>query len=69
LEAGGRPFVLAEHRRFLRRLALAEMEHPAEFWKKLDDLPALPAKLVPENAARAIGRLLPEEGLPLRYDS
>jgi len=67
LEAGGRPFVLADHRRFLRRLALATMDHPDEFWEKLDGLPPMPAKLVPESAVRAIRRLLPEDGLSMRY--
>jgi hypothetical protein len=67
LEAGGRPFVLAEHRQFLRRHALAAMEHPADFWKKLAGLQGLAAELVPESAARALGRLLPEEELPRRY--
>ena len=67
LEAGGRPFVLAEHRRLLRRIAIEKTEHPEKFWQKLDGLPPVAADLVPESAARALGELLPGKGLSPRY--
>src|SRR6478672_12004679 len=47
-EAGGRPFVLAERWRTLSRLAMAKLESPDKFWRKLEALPAIAANLVPE---------------------
>jgi hypothetical protein len=35
LEQGGRPFVLAERRRWLRTLAINDLRDPAAFWPKL----------------------------------
>ncbi|HEV8578107.1 MAG TPA: DUF2252 family protein [Thermoanaerobaculia bacterium] len=67
LEAGGRPFILAERRRALRRIAMARQDQPDKFWEKLEGLPAVAADRVPASAARALGVLLPMEGLPLRY--
>lgn len=67
LEAGGRPFVLAEHWRALRRIAMAKLDRPDKFWEKLDRLPAIAPAQVPASAARALGGLLPDEDLPLRY--
>lgn len=67
LEAGGRPFVLAEHWRALRRIAMAKLDRPDKFWEKLDALPALSADLVRGSAAKALRGLLPEEGMSLRY--
>jgi len=34
-EQGGRPLVLAEHHRWLRRLALNDLRDPVEFWARL----------------------------------
>lgn len=67
LEAGGRPFILAEQWSTLRRLAAAKLDRPDDFWEKLDSLPILSADKVPPSAARALARLLPAQGLPLRY--
>jgi hypothetical protein len=67
LEAGGRPFVLAERRRALRRIAIAKQDQPDKFWDKLAGLPTVAADRVPASAARALGELLPAQGLPLRY--
>ena len=67
LETGGRPFILAEQWRALRRVAMAKMDRPDKFWEELDRLPTVAADRVPASAARALGRLLPTEGLPLRY--
>ena len=38
LAAGGNPIVLAEHRPWLRDLAVAEMENPRLFWKTVTSL-------------------------------
>ena len=67
LEAGGRPVILAEQWRALQKMATAKLERPDKFWEDLDGLPAVAADKVPASAARALGRLLPTEGLPLRY--
>ena len=67
LEAGGRPFVLAEHWQALWRVAMAQLRRPDEFWEKLDSLPVLPAEAVPASAARALAELLPAKVMNLRY--
>ena len=67
LEAGGRPFVLAERWRGLWRMAMAKMERPDNFWEKLESLPPVTASLVPASAVRALGGQLPGKGLPVRY--
>jgi hypothetical protein len=67
LEAGGRPFILAEQHDALRRMAAAKLGRPAKFWKEIDDLPTVAADKVPASAVKALGGLLPIEGPPLRY--
>jgi hypothetical protein len=67
LESSGRPFVLAEHWRALRRIAMAKLDRPDKFWEKLDKLPVVASGQVPASAARALEGLLPGGGLPLRY--
>jgi len=67
LEAGGRPVVLAEEWRALRRIAAAKLDRPEKFWEELAGLAPIAADRVPASAAKALGRLLPTEGLPLRY--
>lgn len=67
LEAEGRPFILAEQWRPLRRMAAARLDRADKFWEELDSLPIVPADKVPAGAAKALRGLLPTEGLPLRY--
>ncbi|HBL31828.1 MAG TPA: hypothetical protein DD490_33820 [Acidobacteria bacterium] len=67
LEAGGRPFVLAEHWKALRRMALEQLGHPDKFWDKLGDLPTVAADQIPRSAVKALGELLAEGGVNLRY--
>jgi hypothetical protein len=67
LEAEGRPFILAEQWRPLRRMAAARLERADKFWEDLDSLPTVAADGVPASAAKALAGLLPAEGLPLRY--
>src|SRR5436190_5869686 len=43
MRRGGRPFVLAEHHAWLRKLAISELRDPIPFWKKLDELPSVTA--------------------------
>jgi uncharacterized protein (DUF2252 family) len=65
LDAGGRPFVLAEHHEALRTMAIARLKDPGRFWEKLDKLPTVRAK-VPAGARRALERMMPEQHLPQR---
>jgi Uncharacterized protein conserved in bacteria (DUF2252) len=67
LEAGGRPIVLDESWPALRKMAMARLDKSEELWKKLQALPAVAADAVPAGAAKALRRLLPEEGLQLRF--
>src|SRR6185312_10239261 len=62
-----RPLVLAERWRTLSRLAMAKLESPDKFWRKLETLPTVAANLVPESAIRALDGLLPAKGLAVRY--
>ncbi len=65
LEAGGRPFVLAEQHTWLREIAVSKERDPVGFWRKMDALP--PAKgPVPASAIKAIAGLMPERGLSYR---
>lgn len=65
LTAGGKPYVLAEEREWLRTAITSQMRAPAAFWKKLDDLPTA-KEPVPAGATRALELLLPEHALPYR---
>jgi Uncharacterized protein conserved in bacteria (DUF2252) len=63
LVTGGRPVVLAEHHRHLRRLASTDLRDPVRFWAKLGDLPAVPASACPGDAVQLLAEALPERGL------
>jgi hypothetical protein len=65
LQAGGRPFVLAEEHARLRAEATSSLRDPAAFWAKLAKLPTVHEDL-PPSAIKAIERLLPEAGLRYR---
>lgn len=65
LEAGGKPYVLAEEQDWLRVALTNQMREPAAFWKKLDDLPTT-NEPIPASATRALEQLLPEPDLPYR---
>ncbi len=62
LEAGGRPFALAEHHASLRVMAVARLHEPERFWEKLHALEEVQDE-PPAGALKAIGRLMPERGL------
>jgi hypothetical protein len=61
-ENGGRPVVLAERRRWLRRLALSDLRDPVAFWQRFDSLPSV-ASGVPRKALQL---MLPVPKLPYR---
>jgi hypothetical protein len=65
LEAGGRPFALAEHHHALRLAATARLHEVEAYWEKLLALPEWKEKL-PAGVAKAIGRMMPEKGLEWR---
>lgn len=62
LESGGRPFVLAEQHTALHHLATARLKEPARFWEKLTGLEES-GEALPAGAAKAIARLMPQQGL------
>jgi hypothetical protein len=62
LEAGGRPYVLAEHHTALRLMATARLHQPEQFWAKLHALPAL-KEPPPAGAVKALASLMPVKGL------
>src|SRR2546425_2626176 len=65
LRSGGRAFVLAEHHKGLRDMALNELRDPVVFWKKMEALPEWKGP-VPEEARRGLEELLPQPGLKYR---
>ncbi len=65
LREGGKPFVLEEKHKWLRKIALDCLDVPADFWKKMDALPAARTD-VPAAARKAIARVLPVPQLPYR---
>ena len=65
LEAGGKPFALAEHHTALRTMATARLHDPERYWNKLHALTDFDGP-VPAGAMKAIGRMLPERGLKFR---
>ncbi len=62
LERGGRAIVLAERRRWLRRIALGRLRDPVRYWPKLTALPAATGA-VPRAVLQAA---VPDPRLPLR---
>jgi hypothetical protein len=65
LQAEGRPFVLEEENKWLRKLATGELRNPVHFWEEMDELPPLRGE-VPASARAALESLLPEPGLEYR---
>jgi hypothetical protein len=62
VDAGGRPFALAEHHHALRQMATARLHEPEKFWEKLHGLAPV-EKEPPAGAHKAIARLMPESDL------
>jgi hypothetical protein len=62
IRQGGRPFVLAEHNRWLRDLARNKLREPFRYWKKLDQA-GKPKTPPPPQVKRALIEDLPEKGL------
>jgi uncharacterized protein (DUF2252 family) len=66
LGAGGRPLVLADSSTPLRDMARERLDKPERFWTKINAHPP-ERKTVPKEALRGIRRLLPGEGIKLRF--
>jgi hypothetical protein len=62
LEAGGRPFALAEHHPALRKMAVSRLHNPEAYWAKLHGWPEAQRPL-PGSARKMIERMMPERGL------
>ena len=62
---GGRPFVLEEHHKWLRNIALNCLDEPREFWKTMDALPGS-RNGIPADARKALESLPPEPGMEYR---
>ena len=66
LEAGGRPFVLAEHHALLREMAVHRLKEVCGFWEKLEKCQPVKGKL-PETAQKSMSRMMPAQGLKPHY--
>jgi hypothetical protein len=66
LAGGGRPFVLAEHHKLLRDMAVHRLKEVCSFWEKLEKCRPIKGKL-PAGASKAISRMLPDSGLSRRH--
>ena len=58
LAEGGKPFVLEEQHKWLRKIALSCLDVPSDFWKKMDALPTARNE-IPADARKALTRMLP----------
>jgi hypothetical protein len=65
LEAGGRPFVLAEHHTALRQMATARLHDPEAYWAKLHALQES-TEAGPATANKAFDHMMPERGMRWR---
>jgi uncharacterized protein (DUF2252 family) len=63
LKEGGRPFVLAENHRWLRKIALNRLRDATVFWQKLASLPKSQVRL-PHDVERELRKLLPDRSMP-----
>ena len=67
LKDGGRPIVLAEHGKNLKKLGFESLKPATDFWKKLNALPL--ADTLPQDAERAVQKSLPEPDLKCKVIS
>jgi uncharacterized protein (DUF2252 family) len=63
LKEGGRPFVLAENHRWLRKIALNRLRDATVFWQKLARLPKSQDRL-PRDVEAELRKLLPDHSSP-----
>jgi hypothetical protein len=65
LQAGGKPFVLAEEQTPLREMARDRLRDPEKFWRRLEQQRKV--KSVPRSARKALLSALPESGEQVRF--
>ena len=65
LKEGGRPFLLAESHRWLRKIALNRLRDATLFWQKLERLPKSQVHL-PLDVESKLRNLLPDRSLPFK---
>ena len=65
IEAGGRPFALAEHHPSIRHMATARLHEPERFWERLHALPDIGSPPA-AGALKALARIMPERNLRWR---
>lgn len=63
LKGGGRPFVLAENHRWLRKIALNRLRDATVFWQKLERLSKSQTR-PPGDVQSELRKLLPDRSLP-----
>jgi hypothetical protein len=66
LRAGGRPLVLAESDRWLRKLATGRLRDPVAFWARMQALPTARGSLEP-NLKAELARRLPQGATGVRF--
>jgi len=66
LRVGGRPLVLAENDRWLRKLASGRLRDPVAFWARMHALPSARGSLEP-NLKAQLARRLPPEAAGVRF--
>ena len=64
MASGGKPFVLAEHHRWLRLLATSKLRDPVRFWERIKALPAYKGT-IPDEVRKMRESALP--GFPVPY--
>ncbi len=62
IKDGGKPFVLAEEHKWLRRIALHKLRDPILFWRKFNALTSGEGP-APKNVSSVLAERLPERGL------
>ena len=65
---GGRPFVLAEHHRWLRLVALSKLRDPVVFWQKILACPKYKGKL-PRDVLKLVHRSMPVRTMNFEFRS
>jgi len=65
MQAGGKPFVLAEEQTPLREMARDRLRDPEKFWRHLEKQRKV--KSPPRSARKALLAALPETGEPVRF--
>jgi len=66
LKQGGRPFVLAEEHRWLRKIAVNRLRDATIFWHKLEGLRKSPVQL-PRDVESELRKLLPDHHAPCEH--